>query len=401
MFDYEARHIVEALRSGIPSRAVGQYFSEARVSIMSEIMKDITNVRDEGVSSGKVISGKYGEGKTHLLNTVFNIAHENDMVVSYIPLSKETPFDKLYVIYQKVMNNTFLPHRLQPGFTSEFDKLTPNSPLTNDLLLFAAKQLETDRLYYVLRSYINTDDQDEKFLLQTDLEGDFVPNQQIKKIYKRIFGEKVVFNKNFVKSRHYMDYFSFLSHFFTLLGYNGWVFLFDEAELIGRLGKKTRLKAYNNMAPFLFPEKRMHSTYSMFAISASYTEDVIERKHELANVEEVYSGEDAEPIIRVIENIKSAHQLAPLTPIEIHEVLLKLIHFHSKAYEWKPEVDVNVIQKTTDSSGYLLRTKIRSAIEYLDQLYQYGEIGRTTVNSLQMMSFEEEMPSLDGGEEDE
>ena len=30
MYDKEARHIIEALRSGIPSRAVGQYFSEAR-----------------------------------------------------------------------------------------------------------------------------------------------------------------------------------------------------------------------------------------------------------------------------------------------------------------------------------------------------------------------------------
>ncbi len=26
MYDFEARHIIEALRSGIPSRAVGQYF---------------------------------------------------------------------------------------------------------------------------------------------------------------------------------------------------------------------------------------------------------------------------------------------------------------------------------------------------------------------------------------
>jgi hypothetical protein len=400
MFDYEARHIVEALRSGIPSRAVGQYFSEARPQIMRDIMQDITNVCDEDISGGKVISGKYGEGKTHLLNTVFNIANTNNMVVSYIPLSKETPFDKLYVIYQKVMNNTYLPNRLQPGFTSEFDKLTPNSPLTSELLLFAAKQLETDRLYYALRSFINTDDQDERFLLQTDLEGDFVSNQQIKQIYKRIFGEKVVFNKNFVKSKHYMDYFSFLSRLFSLLGYKGWVLLFDEAELIGRLGKKTRMKAYNNMSHFLFPQKKMHSTYSMFAISASYNEDVIEGKHEMETLRELDSEEDGKPINQVLESISQAPQLAPLTNNEIHEVLLKLIHFHSKAYDWKPEVDVKIIQKTTDTGGYLLRTKIRSAIEYLDQLYQYGEVGKSTVNSLQVISFEEEMPSLDDVWED-
>ena len=82
MYDIEARHVIEALRSGISSRAVGQYFSEARPKIMKEISTRLDLVCEQGKSSGMVISGKYGEGKTHLLNTVFNIAHSNHMVVS-------------------------------------------------------------------------------------------------------------------------------------------------------------------------------------------------------------------------------------------------------------------------------------------------------------------------------
>ena len=395
MFDYEARHIIEALRSGIPSHAVGQYFSEARPLIMQEIIQDLDEVRDEGKSKGKIISGKYGEGKTHLLNTVFNLAHANNMVVSYISLSKETPFDKLYLVYQKLVHNTYLPKRLQPGFMQEFEQLTPNSPLTNELLLFAAKQLDTDRLYYILRSYVNTDDQDEKFLLQTDLEGDFVPNLQIKQIYRRIFDEKVSFNVNFVKFKHYQDYFSFLSHLFILLGYSGWVILFDEAELMGRLGKKTRLKAYGNMAKFLFPQKHLESVYSMFAISASYGEDVIEGKHEFENLAEFFAEEDARSIRQVLEAIRQAPQLTPLTKDEIHGILRKLIYFHGRAYDWEPKAGVEEIIKSIDNGGHLLRTKIRSAIEYLDQLYQYGTVGESTTRSLSLESFEEEMPMLD------
>ena len=75
MFDMEARRVIEALRSGIPSRAVGQYFSEARPQIMKEISGRLERVSENGKSDGIVISGKYGEGKTHLLNTVFNLAH--------------------------------------------------------------------------------------------------------------------------------------------------------------------------------------------------------------------------------------------------------------------------------------------------------------------------------------
>ena len=105
MYDIEARHMIEALRSGVPSRAVGQYFSEARPRIMKEISDRLDQVCEQGKASGMVICGKYGEGKTHLLNTVFSLAHSNGMVVSYLSLSKETPMDKLYLVYQKLIRS--------------------------------------------------------------------------------------------------------------------------------------------------------------------------------------------------------------------------------------------------------------------------------------------------------
>ena len=220
MYDIEARHIIEALRSGIPSRAVGQYFSEARPKIMKEISGRLDMVCDSHRSSGMVICGKYGEGKTHLLNTVFNLAHSNNMVVSYLSLSKETPMDKLYLVYQKVIQNTYLPKRQQPGFMHELEKISANSPIANEMLLYAAKHLETDKLYYLFRSYLNTEDSDEKFLLQADMEGGFVANAPLKKIYRRIFGQPVKYNVNFTKTRHCGDYFSFMSRLFTQMGYH-------------------------------------------------------------------------------------------------------------------------------------------------------------------------------------
>ena len=49
MYDFEARHMIEALRSGVPSRTVGQYFSEAR----PRIMKDISDSLDLAVNTAK------------------------------------------------------------------------------------------------------------------------------------------------------------------------------------------------------------------------------------------------------------------------------------------------------------------------------------------------------------
>ena len=216
-FDWEARHVIEALRSGIPSRAVGAYFSSARPKIMREIRERMDSISKSGKSGGIVVSGKYGEGKTHLLNTIFTVAHENHMVVSYLSLSKETPMDKLYLLYQKIIGNTYLPGHQQPGFMQVLENMTPNSPLASEMIAFSAKQLETDKLYYLLRAYLNTEDVEEKFLLQADMEGDFMANAPLKKIYRRIFNHPVKYNVNFSKTKHCQDYFTFMSHLFKQL----------------------------------------------------------------------------------------------------------------------------------------------------------------------------------------
>ena len=72
----------------------------------------------------------------------------------------------------------------------------------------------------------------------------------------------------------------------------------------------------------------------------------------------------------------------PLTRDEIHEILYKIQDFHGKAYAWTPSLSIDSLAEATQSGGYLLRTKIRAAIEFLDQLYQYGKAGKTTINEL-------------------
>ncbi len=396
MFDMEARRIIEALRSGIPSRAVGHYFSEARPQIMKQITDRMENVSNTGKSDGMIFSGKYGEGKTHLLNTIFGQAHGDKKVVSLLSLSKESPIDKLHMIYPKVIQNTYLPGREQPGFERILEEMSPNSPLANEMLAFTAKELTTDKLYYVLRAYLNTEEPEEKFQLLSDMEGDFVSNVLVKRIYKRIFNSTVKFNVNFSKTKHSMDYFKFMSHLFSRSGYQGWVLLFDEAELIGRFGKKARQNCYRNMATFLNPGSQLESTFSLFALSSSYVEDVIDGKHEFENLSELFP-EDQESGKMVLNQMIKAPQLLPLTKEEVARTVERMREFHGKAYGWTPEADSEALLKATRSGGYLLRTQIRAAIEYLDQLYQYGNVGETKIEELSGESFEEEdVPSLEG-----
>ena len=416
MSDMEARRVIEALRSGIPSRAVGRYFAEARPQMLKAVQDGLDAACENGTSGGMIITGKYGEGKTHLLNTAFSMASDCGMAVSSISLGKESPFDKLYLVYQKLMANTFLPGRGQPGFMHKLEELTPNSSQANDLLLFASRELQTDKIYYVLECYLNTEDQEEKFALQADLEGDFIPNAALKKIYRRIFGKPAKMMKApFSKTKNTQDYFAFMSHLFRVIGCSGWLVLADEAELTGRLGKKARLNSYRNMYRFLVPDRDpdtgkpwgqgvpadqiasrgVENTFAIFAFSASYDEDVLEGRHELENLESIYP-DDPDVVRSVITMIQRAPQLQPLTREEIRQVLARIQEFHGRAYGWTPSVSVDSLAKVADSSGYLLRTRLRAVIEMLDQLYQYGSFGTIHVNELGKETYEvDDTPALE------
>ena len=396
MSDFYARQVIEALRSGVPSRAVGAYFSEARPSMQRRLQERLAAVRTGERSDGMIITGRYGEGKTHLLNSVFNMAFEENMAVSMVSLGKETPVDKPYLLFQKLMANTYLPGASQPGFRARLEEITQGSSVAGDLLAYTAAELETDKLYYVLKALFGTQEEEERSALLADLEGDFTTAALIKRSCRRITGSPVKFRQSFTKTKHAMDYYNFISHLLGQLGCSGWVILLDEAELIGRLGKKTRARSYVQMQRFLNPVPELEHVFTLFAFSSSYSEDVIDRKHEFTNVEEAYaeSPEERRKAEDTLNAILHAPELAPLTKDEIVNVLMSIQEFHGKAYDWHPEISAETLYQATEAGGYLLRTKIRAAIEFFDQLYQYGEAGKTKVTELGKESFEEEAPEL-------
>ena len=403
MFDFEARHIIEALRSGVPSRTVGEYFSEARPAMKKRITERLEKVRETGRSDGMIFTGRYGEGKTHMLNTVFNQASDANMVVSLVPLGKETPIDKPHLLYPKIIANTYLPGAVQPGFREKLETITEGSSVAGELLAYAAKELETDKLYFLLKAFLKTQEEDEKYIFLADLEGDFTTGTIIKKSYRRVTGTPAKFNKNFSKTKHSMDYYYFMSHLFRQLGYDGWVLLFDEAELIGRLGKKTRAKSYLQMQAFLHPDARLEQVFSLFALSSSYVEDVIDKKREFENVNSTFADEPEtlQAATATLDAMVNASELAPLTKAEVMQVLMRIQEFHGKAYDWHPDISPETLYKATEAGGYLLRTKLRATIEFFDQLYQYGEAGETRISELGKETFaeEEDVPELDGLEQ--
>ena len=398
MFDFNARHIIEALRSGVPSREVGEYFSESRPGMRSKIEGRLKAAREENKSGGMVFTGRYGEGKTHMLHTAFNMAMDQNMVVSMVSLSKETPIDKPWELYRRLIANTWLPGASQPGFREKVEEMTSGSSLASEMAAYTVTELQTNKLYFLLQAMTRTQDEEERALFMADLGGDFVSPPLIKRSYRRINGTAARFSENFSKTKHWRDYFFFMSHFFRMLGYDGWVILLDEAELIGRMGKKTRLRSYLRMADFLKPDPRLEKTVTLLAFSESYQADVIEKRKEFQNVLDAFGEgtEEEKAATAVLSAILNAPELSPLSREEVIRILRDIEQFHALAYDWHPDVPAEEIYRATEAGGYLLRTKLRGAIELLDQLYQYGEVGNIRVGKLDAESLEEEeeLPDL-------
>lgn len=172
MGTYESVRLVEALRSGVSSRKVSAVFSKGREDILTEVLQDLEHVQRDGVSKGFLFRGDYGEGKTHLLNQIFNEAESRNFVVSLLPLSKETPFNNLRKVYPNVVAATYLPGALMPGFEWKLRQLHPDSVKAEAILDFCRKRLHP-KIELVFRNYLREGDPYNRFRLYADLAGQF------------------------------------------------------------------------------------------------------------------------------------------------------------------------------------------------------------------------------------
>jgi hypothetical protein len=383
----ESLPIIESLRSGISSRTVSRFLSQGREKILDSVNKDLQSIKGSGKSTGRIIRGEYGEGKTHLLYQVLGIALEHQFVVSLLPLSKETPFHRIQTVYGKVMASTYLPGNLLPGFEKSISRIRPDSPECTDLFRFTEKNVHP-KLHYILLNYFHASDPFRQYQLYNDLTGSFVSLKELR-LFTRDHRIRPPIKLTRFRNEDVWDYLRFIGYFFRRVGYSGWVILFDEAELIGKLGPLSRGRAYAHMARFLNLDNQnvLLNTYTIFALAGSFYGDILFGREEPKIIPEklIAKGrhEEAEKARQTLRYI--AEESLDLVSLEEHDVrviLEKVVHFHGTAYSWHPHIDLEQILLST--KGNRLRTRIRYTIETLDLAYLYpAEKARTEIKELE------------------
>lgn len=396
MRDYEAVATVEALRSGIASRHLAAIFSYGREALLEQVERDLEEVAKEGRSRTLLLRGYFGEGKTHFLNLIFNRAQELNFAVSFVVLSKETPFNRLDRVYPKVVAGTYLPRAADPGIEGLLRDLRPSDPVAEDLLATTRQEFHP-KLFYVLANYLESGDTYQQHLLYSDLAGEWMPLAQLKSLHRFNFGRPLKI-ASFKPQTDVWDYFRFLAQLIKRRGFAGWVILFDEFELVGTLGIGARSESYVNLARFLFPRgtEELPYTYVVFGVANQFwSHRLVPEQRRRSDVEEVLARfrgkgehEKAERARQAINALlQNSVNLEPLSSFEIQRMLSKVVELHARAYGWRPEVNLEELLYATKHAR--LRTKIRYAVEYLDLKCLYGEEPVVRAGELEEMSMEE------------
>jgi len=386
----KAISIIEALRSGVPTRVTTSELPDLRPDLTESIKSDLENFSKDNIPTGRLVWGKYGQGKSYLLTMLEHIALDMNYAVSYITLSREVSCQNLFSFYQHAAPIIRIPDSKVPGI---YNKLSERN--IDDLI---ETPIQTEDRYshqlpaIVVECMLRSNMVDDFDYLYNDLMGNRMRIAEIRKVAKMAgIGDLMVGLPKFTQHYSYA-YFGALSDVVRFCGFRGWVILIDEVELISRLGRVSRLKAYQNLDWLLNVSGNIkYPIYTIGAAATSlrdYWSSVF--KHDdrtvISDLAKERAGEDE--MIRMNKFFEWAmgDHCLKIEQVDRHrreELLQKVCRQHGIAYEWQSPA----FELIKQSLGNLVaddpvRTHIRATIEALDNLLITGNVSEIRTEEL-------------------
>jgi len=366
--------VVEGLRSGVPYRDMAKAMALGRERNIDSVRKLLDQIEQDRSLKfpGYVLRASYGEGKTHLLHSLWGLAEARNWVVTCVSLSKETPLDRMDYLYPKIQENTYIPGSSQPGIASVVAQALEGQ------LLAEARALElSPRVMAVLDNLVIHDEGFDELL--ADLGGEFLSNADLKRIYRSNLGRALQLPRSTMRDEAF-EYMRLVDWLIKKAGYAGWLILFDEVELIGKLGRGARSQAYANMGHLL--SGCLPRTLTIWALAANFHGDVLigRRDREECTAWLAGRGRLAEQVpwcVAAIAALDESKLLDPLAGHEIQSLLVQILELHEQAYGWHaPFTGSDLYQQVrrfAPTQDTRLRTVVRLGLTILDIWMQYGE----------------------------
>ena len=246
------RKIIEALRTGVPTREVIELLSSGQVELETKFTTFLKQ-KKQGVktsSNGFVFFGGFGTGKSHVLEAFSKKALDENFVVSRATISQNVKLGTPTDIIKSLLSQTQTLNHLEDGLERLLGDATATGNGFTPLITWVQNEVNSGQMSSIYlgiaRGLANTRYGSDLFEQVIEfLRGSMVGGE-----LKRTIGDSgLILPKPISRPRESA---AFLTRLFIELGYAGWVVLFDELELIRLLnGHVLRGRSYAELAHWM------------------------------------------------------------------------------------------------------------------------------------------------------
>ena len=360
------RRAVEALRSGVPNMDAvialgsGQGEIEDRFTGLLDGMDEPGNGRSGRPSM--LLGAGFGEGKSHLLTHLSQLARSAGFVVSTVVISTETPLHDPAKVLRAAVESAIAPDGARDVVAEAAATLDTDGPGYAELMRWlrgpGQDMNERFEATLLLHQRLGTDapGADEEFLdtIVRFWSGDPLPMPDLRRQLKAV-GEAKTFSFAPVKVRDLArQRLRFLPRLLRAGGHIGWVLFFDEVELIGRYSLLQRGKAYAELARWLDgdPRDKGEPLITVAAITDDFEAAVLLGKNDNEILPQRLRDKQTEEYAEVaaLAEVGMRHiqgDLIPLVPpdeAELDRAYNTLKKLHGSAFGWEPP-DVAGLEK--------------------------------------------------------
>jgi hypothetical protein len=282
-----ARRAIEALRAGVPNRdavrALGCSCQEV-LAIFDERLDQLRmSVSQNRQTRGMLVAAEFGGGKSHVLEYLSHRARAHNFAVSKVVISKETQLFDPLKIFRAAVDNLVLENVVGDALREiavDPDRLSPKRPSYTQFELWLRDSGLNSRFEATVWLYNEAGAGSEvQDALVSFWEGGSIGvtylRQKLREVGRpKLFPLEKTAAKELARQR-----FVFMARLLRAAGYDGWVILLDELELMGRYTVLQRGRAYAELARLLgLTDVPILGLLTVGAITPDYPSAILEEK---------------------------------------------------------------------------------------------------------------------------
>ncbi len=282
-----AQRALEALRNGVPNSDAVRALRCMQPKALDAFTKCLDQLghgpvtEDPLFSKGMLIAGGFGSGKSHTISYLEQKALKRNFVVSRVVISKETPLHDPAKLFLAAVREGRLPGGRGALIHELALKLDYRAPRTVPFVEWAMRRQPHGIIGASVCIHERSPDTE---LLQRVVDfwsGERIAVKELRQALKNL-GIPKAYEIKTVKGADLAPIrFEFVARLARAVGFQGWIILLDEVELIARYSLLQRAKAYAELATWLgaVPGRGARGVSFVAAITDDFALDVlIERK---------------------------------------------------------------------------------------------------------------------------